>query len=66
MQLSIRRDVAVGGARAIVDLIAQCLREEELEDAEEVLIDAILCCLERYDELLDRRRQMLLLLPSKN
>ncbi len=63
---SLRHDVMWAGGRACLDVIANCIREDEHRDAFEAFAEIINSCLEKYDELLGRTEGRIFPRPSKN
>lgn len=64
-QISLRHNVAFAAALAILDMVAQCLREEEQRDAFSMFYEAIKAAIEQYETAMQREAARLCK-PSRN
>jgi hypothetical protein len=61
---SLLHDCAFAGAKACLDAVAGCIREDEQRDAAEAFYEVIKAVIEKYELMLERRDRRLY--PSRN
>jgi hypothetical protein len=64
MKKSVQHDCAFAGAKACLEVVAGCIREEEHRDAAEAFYEIIKACLERFECKMESRDKRIY--PRKN